>query len=97
MRNMEPTITQWVCTCCFVLHCNGDVCECCNPDDLLKYFAGFEPTAGMLREEHAEGCNPEDECDCETINFSWSRCDGCGGNLGGERHAMTGWIPVRNP
>lgn len=93
MRNMVPTVVQWVCQDCFILHCNGDISpDCPNPDDLMTKLDGYEPSAGMLREEH--GCDEDDEeCDCETISFSWSSCDGCGSNLGGERHAMTGWVP----
>lgn len=102
MTNREPTVTQWVCPCCFILHCNGDRCECPSedhPDGLMGLFEGLELTAGMLREEHADDCfNPYDEseyeCDCETDSFSRSSCDGCGSHLGGERHAMTGWIKV---
>jgi hypothetical protein len=29
------------------------------------------------------------ECGCEIDSFSWSPCDYCGGNLGGERHAIS--------
>ena len=29
------------------------------------------------------------ECDCEVDSFSWSPCDYCGSNLGGERHAIS--------
>ena len=31
------------------------------------------------------------ECDCETMSFSWSPCDVCGSNLGGERSAVSFW------
>jgi hypothetical protein len=57
-----------------------------------------EITLGMLREDHAcldeNGRTAADlggECDCETVTFSWTACDVCGGNLGGERHAVTFW------
>jgi len=90
--NMEPTVTQWVCVDCFVLLVNGDVSPYCeNPDALMTKLEGYEPTPGMLREEHAEECDGE-ECDCETNPFSTSQCDGCGSTLHGERHAVTGWI-----
>jgi hypothetical protein len=47
--------------------------------------------------EHAEGCvngpdgTRDDDCDCETREFSWSSCDACGSHLGGTRHAYTCW------
>lgn len=53
-------------------------------------------TMGMLREEH--DCDTrwsdwrERDCGCETRSFSWSSCEGCGSNLGGERHAFTVWF-----
>jgi hypothetical protein len=57
-----------------------------------------EITIGMLASEHAEDCpvsitgDPSAaECSCETVSFSWSACDVCGSNLGGERHAVTYW------
>lgn len=97
MRDTEPTTVQWLCTCCFVLLVNGDGCQCCDQDDLLKLFGDMEVTPGMLAEHHAEGCDPTaddyEECDCETDPFSMSSCDGCGSNLGGARYAATGWIP----
>jgi hypothetical protein len=60
--------------------------------------AGCHVAPGMMREDHA--CTDEagrtapdrgGECDCETLAFTWSPCDVCGGNLGGERHAVTFW------
>jgi hypothetical protein len=56
-------------------------------------------TMGLLNSEHDEDCDvfktgirPDDyECDCETRDFSWSSCDGCGSSLGGERYAFTWW------
>lgn len=70
-----------------------------------KPMSGYDTvTAGMLNERHDESCLrfiragmrngvPGDyECDCETMTFSWSSCEGCGSTLGGERHAMTLWF-----
>jgi hypothetical protein len=59
-----------------------------------------EITIGMLASEHTDDCpikiedshDAVDECDCETKSFSWSACDVCGSNLGGERHAVTYWV-----
>ena len=107
MRTKEPTTVQWVCVCCFVAHCNGDLCQCPpedHPAGVMGLFEGLEPTAGMLREEHdchaddcesdecEQECERPDECDCETNTFSTSSCDGCGSRLHGERHAVTGWV-----
>jgi hypothetical protein len=85
----------WACTDCLVLLANGE-----NPpwdsdaeiaawhDEIDRRNAGYNVTPGMPREQHA--C-PEDteECECETDSFSWCDCDVCGGNLGGERHAVS--------
>jgi len=71
-----------------------------TPDDHdpLHLFGDMPITPGMLFSEHSCGkeamqdVHPDFECDCETNTFSWSSCDGCGSSLGGERHAVTGWI-----
>lgn len=53
---------------------------------------------GMRSSEHAEDClrrllgpeAPDDyECDCETITYSVSQCEGCGSYLHGARYAAT--------
>lgn len=62
-------------------------------------------TMGMMWEEHDSSCLLSGdsgsvpleiantyECNCETMTFSWSSCEGCGSTLGGERHAMTLWF-----
>lgn len=100
----EPTSPLWVCVDCYVLHVNGEVSDdVSDPDSLLSKIGDMEVTAGILAEEHADDCAmrnypdvPDNhECDCETRTFSWSACEGCGSPLGGERHALTGWI--KNP
>jgi hypothetical protein len=61
---------------------------------------GDEITTGLIREEHAEDCPNfdgdtwlgEHDEPCETRDFSWSSCDGCGSDLGGSRHALTLWM-----
>ncbi len=64
----------------------------------MSEFGDMHVTPGMLFSEHQCGkeamqdVHPDFECDCETTTFSWSACDGCGINLGGERHAVTGWV-----
>jgi hypothetical protein len=32
------------------------------------------------------------ECECEQLGFSWSSCDVCGSNLGGDREAVVFWF-----
>jgi len=46
-------------------------------------------TIGMYREDHAEDCDPDDDCDCETDGFRTSSCDGCGESCHGARYAYT--------
>jgi hypothetical protein len=89
-----------VCQCCMLSHANG---ECCPDDDHggdgIKPWSDLEPgysvTMGLLAEEHSDQCRPDDRetdrCGCEGPWFSWSRCDGCGSYLGGDRWAFTLW------
>lgn len=90
----------WVCQCCALVHANG---ECCadEPHEVEPWarvdFARYGVTAGLLWDEHdAECANRQagewvDECDCDTREFSWSSCEGCGSSLGSSRHAHTLW------
>ena len=90
----QPTGPLWVCVDCIVLHCTGDLPADPAPGapaPLSAIGAGYDITAGMLREHHAPDCAPDDDCDCETDAFSWQSCDGCGSPLAGERHALTLW------
>lgn len=84
-----------VCTDCMLTHANG---ECdpnrdpSEPEPLSKIGEGYSVTLGVA--EHSEHCTPEDQaegCDCEQLGFSWSRCEGCGSFLGGDRFALTLW------
>jgi hypothetical protein len=86
----------WVCVDCMMLHANGEMPvdpREGEPEPLSEITEGFEVTAGMLREQHADGCDGDGDCDCETIPFSSAQCEGCGSYLAGERHAMTLWMP----
>jgi len=93
----------WVCQCCALSHANG---ECCAEDShggdgiapwSLVDDARFSVTAGLLLDEHDQECNNRqagewiDDCECDTREFSWSSCDGCGSSLGGARHAHSLW------
>lgn len=77
----------------------------CDPEHapslLDAYPDDADLTIGMLIEEHDEECENrkaaeagipnEVQCECETITFSKSPCDGCGSHLAGSRHAVTMW------
>lgn len=97
-ESKQPTEVQWVCVCCFIALVNGESCHCedadgtQHPQGLMGEMSDCEPTPGMLREHHAEDCDPYGDCDCEEIPFSHSPCDGCGSRLYGERYAVTGWV-----
>jgi len=98
---MKNTCTIWVCQDCMLHHANGE-CGSCHMDSEGTWDGhdrepwALEPdqskvTMGMLWSEHPCG-DDMDLCDCETINFSMSSCDGCGSTLAGERHAFTLWF-----
>ena len=89
--------TIWVCVDCFFEHhlpgenaeATGE--EWCNyPDAKMG-----DITAGILcdrADDDYHMCeSAEHSEECETISFSWSRCDACGSTLGGTRHAFTIW------
>ena len=87
--------TIWVCQCCLLSDANG---ECCAEDThggdgiepwTAVDFSRYAVWMGLPRDEHAEECEPGDDCDCEHITFSSSRCDGCGSWLAGDRYAFT--------
>lgn len=100
MSKEEPTVPQWICTHCFIHLVNGDCTEpdTCPPDPWkpdegpLHLFGDMHVTPGMLSEYHDDSCDGDESCGCEENTFSWSACDGCGRNLGGTRHAVTGWV-----
>ena len=88
--------TVWFCYDCTALEVNGTMPEDIDPTEPapLALWAD-EPMGtlsyGMGRDEHNPECDPDDDCECEQITFSWSRCEGCGSTLGGSRHAFTYW------
>ena len=94
---MEDTTTLEACLDCYLAYHEGDALTL--PGDVTSV------TDGTFLEQHNGNCEAfefsEDDgnyyatgndCECETINFSCSRCDFCGSTLGGERHLMTGWF-----
>jgi hypothetical protein len=94
----EPRGTIWVCDCCMFCCANGECCDSTNHDrePLGAVTETWSVTLGMFYEEHECGWSVEDlrngeECDCETVEFSWNRCEGCDSLLAGKRHALTLW------
>ena len=101
----EYTCSGWACTDCLMELANGESPVDLSEEELAERQAGIQArnagynlTLGMLREEHScvddAGQTEADrggECDCEVNTFSWSPCDVCGSNLGGERHAVSFW------
>jgi hypothetical protein len=102
-----PQGVLWVCSCCLLEYANGECCEMhgnlfeaategadISTEEPMPWSLGWKPgevTMGMLRSEHEEGCNPDEDCACEYRSFTWSSCDGCGSPLGGDRYAFTYW------
>lgn len=92
MMATETATTYWVCEDCLMAQAGYDEHELgrafeCDPLNLIP--ADAVVTDGLLREEH--DCDGEPECDCETVDFSRSSCDGCGSHLAGSRYALTVW------
>lgn len=88
-----PT-TYWVCLDCF--YAAEGLTDWAAPSEPDREPLGLIPqgatiTAGLLREEHDDGCVEGEECGCEHVEFSWLPCAGCGSNLGGSREALTVW------
>jgi hypothetical protein len=91
--------TIWVCVDChFTYHGVDDEP---HPDAWSREPASTV-TPGLVASEHLADCPNVDhdtgewlgmgDCPgCEDIDFSWSRCEGCGSTLGGSRHAYTVW------
>lgn len=95
-------VTLWVCVDC--LYCVHGIAEE-NPDTLrhvglfdqsvarisgdnLGAQVHLIPSADVHECDGVDGY-PAEDCDCETVDFSWNRCELCLSNLGGSRHAVT--------
>jgi hypothetical protein len=59
-------------------------------------FTGHGPYRAVAHELQTEA-DRGGECECETDSFSWSACDVCGSNLGGQRHAVSFWKITEGP
>jgi len=96
MFDRNKTYRLLVCVDCMMHHANGE-CGSCHSESGhdREPLSAIDPddtvTAGMFREDHADGCEGEN-CDCEDYGFSWLACDGCGSSLDGDRYWMVGWI-----
>jgi len=85
---------MWICQDCLILLANDEMPT--EPTDrvpLSAIDAGDELTPGMDWRKHECGRPSwnEGECECETTDFSWTPCEGCGSPLGGDRYAATLW------
>ena len=94
---MENTITFEACLDCYFAHHEGD--SLVLPGDVTSVTDGIFPEqhstyceAFELSEDDGNYYATGNDCECETINFSCSRCDFCGTGLCGERRLMTGWF-----
>lgn len=94
MIDSRDTWTIWICVDCMQALANGELCDDADREPLSALDADAEVTCGLIASEHE--CDSLDDCngECERQEFSWSRCEGCGSNLGGERLAATEWERV---
>jgi hypothetical protein len=72
-------------------HANGEV-DPDRPEDLPAVWSAVDPKLDIaMGGEHSEFCERGDDsdCECERIEFSTSRCEGCGDSHHGSRYAFT--------
>lgn len=82
-----------VCIDCMLIHANGETSgdRDENEPELWSRILdgiGFSVTMGG---KHSKGCDGPEDCSCGDLGFSWSACEGCGSNLGGDRFRFTVW------
>jgi len=75
---ITDTAAAWICQCCVSTAANG---ECCTDHDVEPLRLLDARTVVALA----------DEVD---VAFSWTRCDGCGSTLGGDRFEVTLLYPA---
>lgn len=92
-----------ICGSCLMWEANG--CDDNDPTDGASYAAGVERltrngghvSLGSTREEYARRGYPgetwRDADGADDLGFSWSACECCGENKGGDRYAATLWLP----
>jgi hypothetical protein len=81
----------WVCQDCYLAHHYAT-----DDHGAQRWLAGESDTpADREPLSRLDGLEAFDNTDAETgegiDEFSWSRCDGCGSTLGGERHRLAVW------
>lgn len=91
----------WACVDCTILHANGEAPTDMSPDDYAEWEVGvtasahgYNFTLGMMSDEHADTCTPDDReagCDCEHDTFRRFDCVMCSRRIAGEAHAITPW------
>lgn len=104
---MEIHSRGWACSDCLMLLANGETPPEMTEAETSAFLSHLETTIGDLDvtlggdHDYANGCRNVDadgswlgttDCDCETVEFSWSRCSTCGSSLGGSRHAVTFFV-----
>lgn len=94
-----------ICVDCLSFLANGEVWGADGEDIAAAHSTrmdlalgdGVDLTLGHLA-GHCEWCRAAyldgGESSCDSGGFSWSRCDGCGSALGGDRYPATLWIPL---
>src|SRR4051812_36292426 len=106
MPTEQEHSNSWCCIDCLMWLANGETPPELDEEETQKWKEnfwkrneGYELTLGRMFGE--DGCEHTHEdwdedsqphaLECEQIEFSWSQCDTCGSNLGGERGAVTFW------
>lgn len=93
----------WACTDCTMLIANGETPPEMTEAETAAWLNEIDrrmdgtTTVTLGRMLGEDGCEHRQLCEehmdqCERDEFSWAQCDYCGSTLGGERHAITGWM-----
>ena len=75
--------TLWVCVDCFLTREGDGPTEEPEREPWGLLDDTYQVGRGLAEDDHSEDCN------CELVDFSWSACDACGSDLGGERRAYS--------
>lgn len=86
---VTPQGVLWVCVDCMIKAVNDEEPTDPTPGEPTPWAREADTivTFGSAGHDH----EPTDDCDCDTIDFATSTCDGCGSRLAGTRHAFTWW------